>query len=105
MNRCLRRLVVKRFLALRDTAFIDRRSYFNRYALLSTRKRPQPRWQSRDANQPRQSRGQYIADQTACDADPKKGAAIVLTVAPAAALGRVPRRIDAEMLDVAGADR
>jgi type I pantothenate kinase len=31
----LRNWYVRRFLALRDTAFIDPRSYFNRYAVLS----------------------------------------------------------------------
>ena len=69
----LRKWYVQRFLALRDTAFTDPRSYFHRYALLSDEEATATAARDLGADQPRQSRGQHPADPAARDADPEKG--------------------------------
>ena len=69
----LREWYVRRFLTLRDTAFIDPRSYFHRYALLSDEEATATATRDLGAHQPRQSRGQHPADPAARDADPEEG--------------------------------
>ncbi len=69
----LRDWFVRRFLALRDTAFHDPRSYFHRYASLSDEEADGHRACDLGAHQSRQSRGQHPADPAARDLDPEKG--------------------------------
>ena len=87
----LREWYVRRFLALRDTAFTDPKSYFHRYARAVGRGGDRDRDRDLGAHQPRQSRGQHPADPAARDADPEKArrpcgrdggaaAAVVLTL-------------------------
>ena len=68
----LREWYVRRFLALRDTAFHDPKSYFHRYAVAVGRGSDRHRDRDLGTHQPRQSRGQYLADPAARDADPEK---------------------------------
>ena len=68
----LREWYVRRFLALRDTAFHDPKSYFHRYASAVGRGGHGDRDRDLGTHQPRQSRGQYFADPAARDADPEK---------------------------------
>ncbi len=69
----LRDWYIRRFLALRDTAFHDPRSYFHRYALLSDEEADRHRDRDLGAHQPRQPRRQHFADTPARDADPQEG--------------------------------
>ncbi len=68
----LREWYVRRFLALRDTAFHDPKSYFHRYAVAVGRGGHGDRDRDLGTHQPRQSRGQHLADPAARDADPEK---------------------------------
>ena len=69
----LREWYIRRFLALRDTAFRDPRSYFHRYAPLSDEEATATALAIWERDQSRQSRGEYSADPAARDADPQKG--------------------------------
>ena len=69
----LRDWYVRRFLALRDTALHDPRSYFHRYAPAVGRGSHRHGARDLGTHQPRQSRRQYPADAAARDADPEEG--------------------------------
>jgi len=78
----LRDWFVRRFLALRDTAFHDPRSYFHRYAPLSDEESHGDRIGDLGTNQPCQSRRKYPADRPRATLILKKGADhVVETVA------------------------
>ena len=69
---------VSRFLALRDTAFADPKSYFHRYAQLSDEEATATATVDLEPHQPRQSARQYPADPAARDLILKKGASHVV---------------------------
>ena len=64
-RRCCANWYVGRFLALRDTAFPDPRSYFHRYAPLSDEEATATATRDLGAHQPRQSRREHPADPAA----------------------------------------
>ena len=78
----LREWYIRRFLALRDTAFTRSAIVFPSLCAALRRGSHRNRAGDLGTHQPRQSRGEYFADTAARDADPEKGADhVVETVA------------------------
>ena len=68
----LRDWYVDRFLALRETAFRDPKSYFHRYSTLSDEEASEDRIVDLEADQPRQSAREYPADAPARRSHPQE---------------------------------